>query len=97
MTLRARLAIAAGTAVALAVIAVTLTAYAGTKSELRGQLDHSLESLLARIVPPRGGPGGGAGSGPGPGVPGSVAGPRGRQPPSGFGGPPPGPEPIRGG
>jgi len=94
MTLRARLAIAAGTAVALAVIAVTLTAYAGTKSELRGQLDHSLESLLARIVPPRGGPGGGAGSGPGPGVPGSVAGPRGRQPPPGFGGPPPGPEPI---
>ncbi|MDQ6745861.1 MAG: HAMP domain-containing histidine kinase [Actinomycetota bacterium] len=97
MTLRARLAIAAGIAVALAVIAVTLTAYAGTKSELRGQLDHSLENLLDRIVPPGGVRRGVAPSGPpsaGPGFQGSVPGLRGRQPPPGFGGPPPGPEPI---
>ncbi len=52
MSLRARLAVAAGVAVALAVLAVTITAYAGTKSELRGQLDSSLASLADRIASP---------------------------------------------
>jgi two-component system, OmpR family, sensor histidine kinase MprB len=73
MTLRVRLGLAAGVAVALAVIAVAVSAYAGTRSELRGQIDQSLQSLAQPILmrasggsvnPPAGGSGfGGAGSG----------------------------------
>jgi two-component system sensor histidine kinase MprB len=60
--------IAAGVAVALAVLAVTVSAYEGTRSELRGQVDSTLQSITKRILhPPRrqgafpggGGPGGG--------------------------------------
>ena len=54
MSLRARMGLAAGVAVALAVIAVAVSAYAGTRSELQGQLDSSLSSLTARLVQPRG-------------------------------------------
>ena len=39
MSLRTRMGIAAGVAVALAVLAVTVSAYEGTRSELRGQID----------------------------------------------------------
>jgi two-component system sensor histidine kinase MprB len=42
--------LAGGSAVALAVIAVAVSAYAGTRSELRGQLDSSLRSLAAPIA-----------------------------------------------
>jgi two-component system sensor histidine kinase MprB len=64
MSLRARLATAAGVAVALAVIAVVVSAYAGTRSQLQGQLDHSLQNLSNQILRPGGGPGaGGAGGG----------------------------------
>jgi two-component system sensor histidine kinase MprB len=50
MSLRARMGLAAGVAVALAVIAVAVSAYAGTRSELQGQVDQSLHSLAAPIL-----------------------------------------------
>lgn len=56
MTLRARLGLAAGVAVALAVLAVAVSAYEGTQSVLRNQLDTSLNNLSAQILH-RGGPG----------------------------------------
>jgi two-component system, OmpR family, sensor histidine kinase MprB len=56
--------IAAGVAVALAVLAVSVSSYAGTRSELRGQVDDSLSSLLAQALP---GPLGGHGPGAPPG------------------------------
>jgi two-component system sensor histidine kinase MprB len=42
--------LAAGLAVAIAVIAVAFTAYAGTRSELRGQTDSSLQSLTGSLL-----------------------------------------------
>ena len=50
MSLRVRMGLAAGVAVALAVIAVALTAYAGTRSELKGQVDQSLKSLTGSVL-----------------------------------------------
>ncbi len=77
MTLRARLGLAAGFAVALAVIAVAVSAYEGTRSNLQQQLDGSLTSLARPIVSralgpsgvfnPRGGPGAPPGANGGPG------------------------------
>ncbi len=69
MTLRSRLALAAGAAVAVTVVAVTLSAYAGTRASLRSQVDSSLTNLVGRIMG-AGGPGGGGGGGrpPGPGA-----------------------------
>jgi two-component system, OmpR family, sensor histidine kinase MprB len=63
VSLQARMGLAAGTAVALAVIAVAVSAYAGTRSQLRGQVDSSLRALTAEAIhAPRGpGPGGGPG------------------------------------
>ncbi len=60
MSLRARMGIAAGVAVALAVVAVTISAYAGTRSELLGQTDNSLQSITHQYLdhplgPDRGG------------------------------------------
>jgi two-component system sensor histidine kinase MprB len=46
--------IAAGVAVAIAVLAVTVSAYEGTRSELLGQIDNSLRSLAGRVLPPPG-------------------------------------------
>jgi two-component system sensor histidine kinase MprB len=58
MSLRARMGLAAGVAVALAVLAVAVSAYAGTRSELTGQLDNSLRTLSSQITSsPRGGGG----------------------------------------
>jgi two-component system, OmpR family, sensor histidine kinase MprB len=60
MSLRARMGLAAGVAVTLAVVAVAVSAYAGTGSQLRGQVDNSLQSLVHRVsagAPPSGGPG----------------------------------------
>lgn len=74
MSLRARMGVAAGVAVALAVIAVAVSAYAGTSSELRGQVDQSLRGIAAQWDNGTGGqPGGGQGphgpgSGPPPGI-----------------------------
>jgi len=100
MSLRARLAVAAGVAVALAVLAVTITAYAGTKSELRGQLDSTLSSLADRLASPgrnQAGPGspGISSSGVGSrgvgstGVGSSAGGPGSPRQPFAFGGGPP--------
>ncbi len=79
MSLRARMGIASGLAVAVAVIAVALSAYAGTRSQLQGQLDTRLMSLAQPIliqagaVPAPAGPGqpqqgGGPGTFGGPGA-----------------------------
>jgi two-component system, OmpR family, sensor histidine kinase MprB len=61
MSLRARMALAAGVAVALAVVAVAFSAYEGTRNQLQGQLDQSLRSLAGSVMPAshggRGGPG----------------------------------------
>jgi two-component system sensor histidine kinase MprB len=55
MSLRARMGMAAGVAVALAVIAVAVSAYAGTRSQLRGQVDNSLHRLARQAIhAPRG-------------------------------------------
>ena len=50
MSLRVRMGLVAGLAVAIAVIAVAITAYAGTRSELRGQLDSSLQGLTGSVL-----------------------------------------------
>jgi two-component system sensor histidine kinase MprB len=58
--------IAAGVAVALAVLAVAVSAYEGTRSELRGQIDSELQQITTRILhpQPRGGDEPGNGGGP---------------------------------
>ena len=60
MSLRARMALFAGAAVAIAVIAVVVAGYGGTRNELQGQVDQSLQSLAKRPLENIGlGPGGG--------------------------------------
>ncbi len=63
MTLRTRIAAAAGLAVALAVVAAALAVYLGVRAELRGEVDDSLrrraESVVDRGPGGPGGPGGG--------------------------------------
>ena len=46
MSLRTRMVLVAGVAVAIAVIAVAVASYEGTRSELQGQVDHSLHGLI---------------------------------------------------
>ena len=58
MSLTARMALASGVAVAIAVIAVAFSAYAGTSSELHSQLDQSLQSLSRQVLDNGGPPGG---------------------------------------
>ena len=83
MSLRGRMGLAGGLAVAVAVIAVAFSAYAGTRSDLLDQTDQSLNQLIRPILiragvlpapanpgpgePGEGGPGGGAGNGGGAG------------------------------
>jgi two-component system sensor histidine kinase MprB len=50
LSLRARIALAAGVAVALAVIAVAVASYEGTRSQLQGQVDQSLRSLTGSVL-----------------------------------------------
>jgi two-component system sensor histidine kinase MprB len=50
VTLRARLGFAAGIAVAVAVIAVVVSAYEGTRSDLIGQLDNSITRLAQPVL-----------------------------------------------
>jgi two-component system, OmpR family, sensor histidine kinase MprB len=74
VSLRSRIVLISGAAVALAVIAVAVAAYAGTRSDITGQLDQSLQSLTGSIMaraglpsnggPPGGGPAGGPAGGP---------------------------------
>ncbi len=69
MTLRTRIAAAAGVAVALAVAAAALAVYLGVRGELRGEVDDSLR-MRAETITERGfgGPGGPGDRG-GPGAP----------------------------
>ena len=46
MSLRTRMVLLAGVAVAIAAVAVAVASYAGTRSELQGQVDQSLENLV---------------------------------------------------
>jgi two-component system, OmpR family, sensor histidine kinase MprB len=60
MSLRARMGLVAGLAVALAVVVVAVVVYTGTRSELRGQVDNALADRAApfqRLGPGPGGPG----------------------------------------
>jgi hypothetical protein len=50
VSLRARLGLAAGIAVAIAVFAVAVSAYAGTRSQLRGQVDTALRQLRGDVL-----------------------------------------------
>ena len=52
MNLRTRMGLVAGAAVALTVIAVTSIVYAGTRSELRGQVDRALQSRVHGFMRP---------------------------------------------
>jgi two-component system sensor histidine kinase MprB len=62
MSLRARMGLAAGVAVAVAVLAVAAAAYAGSRSELLGQVDSSLQRLTGQVLhAPDGGPPGDGG------------------------------------
>ena len=93
MSLRARMGLAGGVAVALAVIAVAVAAYAGTRSELRGQVDNSLQQP-GRADRDRAGPTEGSqrqAAASRPGAPGF-----GGRAPAGGGGPPVASPPIAG-
>jgi two-component system, OmpR family, sensor histidine kinase MprB len=60
MSLRTRMVLLAGVAVAIAAIAVAVASYEGTRSELQGQVDQSLQSLIKKPLGNIGiGPGGG--------------------------------------
>ena len=66
MTLRLRIAAAAGIAVAITALGLAAADYAGTRSTLRGQIDSALAGRAAAVTgsdgrAPRGGPGDGAG------------------------------------
>jgi len=50
VSLRVRMGLAAGVAVALAIVAVALAAYAGTRSQLRAQVDQSLQQLTGSVL-----------------------------------------------
>jgi two-component system, OmpR family, sensor histidine kinase MprB len=80
VTLRARIAAAAGLAVALAVVAVALAVYVGVRGQLRGEVDESLRDRSEAVLRFRGAEGfpGGGQDGP-PGLP--------RPRPVPFGGP----------
>jgi two-component system, OmpR family, sensor histidine kinase MprB len=65
VTLRARIAAAAGVAVALAVIAAAAAVYIGVRGQLRGEVDESLRQRTEAVAHLEGGPGG-----PSPGAPG---------------------------
>jgi two-component system, OmpR family, sensor histidine kinase MprB len=62
LSLRTRMVLVAGVAVAIAVVAVAVASYAGTRSELQGQVDQQLQGLIKRPL---------ANIGMGPGGPGS--------------------------
>src|SRR5207248_5751078 len=99
MTLRARLGLAAGIAVAVAVIAVVVSAYEGTRSDLQGQLDNSITHLAQPVLVRAAGPPGVLTPGPASPGGGQPAAPRSgqgdpdeglgldRQGPEAFGGP----------
>lgn len=92
MSLRTRMGLVAGTAVALAVVAVATIVYAGTRSELRGQIDRALQSRVRGFVTPAfppalPGEGGRGDLRPFPRAPRFHGGTGGAPPPPPFGGP----------
>jgi two-component system, OmpR family, sensor histidine kinase MprB len=90
MSLRTRIACAAGLAVALAVIAAAVAVYLGVRGELRGEVDDSLRGRAEAILDRAAGRAPDSGGGPGEFGPPPDAGGRG-----GF--PPEGPSPAFGG
>ena len=59
MSLRTRMVLVAGVAVAIAALAVAVASYAGTRSELQGQVDQQLQGLVKQpLANIRVGPGG---------------------------------------
>ena len=84
MTLRARMALVAGAAVAVVAVVVTVTAYVADRSELRGQVDRSLAATVRPFVYERDRPGPGFGLGPPP----DGGSPYGPPPRAAFGGAP---------
>ena len=91
MSLRTRIAAAAGLAVAVVVLVAAAAIYFGVRAELRGEVDRSLREragAIAQLAGDRGGPEAGAG---GPGTPGN-----GRPGERGGGFPSPRPEPFGG-
>jgi two-component system, OmpR family, sensor histidine kinase MprB len=66
MSLRTRMVLVAGVAVGIAVVAVAVAAYAGTRSDLRGQIDQSLQALTSQVTNRRSDPGPGLGPPSGP-------------------------------
>ena len=50
MSLRTRMVLVAGVAVAIAVIAVAVGSYVGTRSSLQGQVDQSLQSVARPVL-----------------------------------------------
>jgi two-component system sensor histidine kinase MprB len=74
MSMRARMGIAAGVAVGLAVIAVALAAYLGERSDLLNQIDQSLTRLGQEYSAGAGGDVGDGGPGSAPGAPGAFGG-----------------------
>jgi two-component system sensor histidine kinase MprB len=53
LSLRVRMGLVAGLAVAIAVVAVAVSSYLGTRSAVYGQVDNSLNNLNAQILHPR--------------------------------------------
>ena len=93
MSLRTRIAAAAGLAVAVVVLVAAAAIYFGVRAELRGEVDRSLREragAIAQLADGRGAPEAGAG-GPGGGTPGN-----GRPGERGGGFPSPRPEPFGG-
>ena len=66
MSLRTRIAAAAGLAVALAVIVAAVAVYLGVRGELRGEVDESLRDSTESVLDRGGALGQGEGGGPGP-------------------------------
>jgi two-component system sensor histidine kinase MprB len=76
MSLRARIAAVAGLAVAAAVLTAAVSLYFATRSELRGEIDRSLQRRATDLLrmPPSGGPRPPVGAPPPGGVPGGFPG-----------------------
>ena len=66
MSLRTRIAAAAGLAVALAVIVAAVAVYLGVRGELRGEVDESLRDSTESVLDRGGALGQGEDGGPGP-------------------------------
>ncbi|MET0615986.1 MAG: HAMP domain-containing sensor histidine kinase [Thermoleophilaceae bacterium] len=87
MSLRTRIAAAAGIAVALVVVIAAVAIYLGVRAELRGEVDNSLRDRASALTTPGGDGGGGHGEPEGGGRPGGPGGAFPILPHEPFGGP----------